>query len=122
MKLHILCYFVLVYSNASMMYFCFLSICLNFQCLCNASYAGTSVKLVEAYGRDSLGMFFQSARSSKLFGKCFFLELCLSSFGFESSCLYLVQVISYLNDIFDSLLRALSDPSDEVNFLKLFFF
>lgn len=31
--------------------------------------------------------------------------------------LYLKQVLTFLNDVFDTLLKALSDPSDEVIFL-----
>lgn len=45
---------------------------------------------------------------------------CYLNFSLPSdSWLHLEQVISYLNEIFGSLLSALSDPSDEVSFLNI---
>lgn len=49
---------------------------------------------------------------------CIFYSVCWLDFLLNSLffIFYFKQVISYLNDIFGSLLSALSDPSDEVTF------
>ena len=56
----ILLLFILMPTHCSMLYFCYLPLCLNFQCQCSASCTVILVKLVESmwYGRDRLRIFF----------------------------------------------------------------